>query len=169
MHPKMPTPSTRNKVFRANRYAGGDVVHYKARLVVQGFSQKPGIDYQVVPVKYLSSINAVLAIVGEGREFRIPEFRHTSTRDRTPLRTLQYYLILKSQVLQCRVDVVVTLLPRMVGPTVNGWCCRRGPSMIDIDKSFEVGHSSSSSDRGSEAFCRCSAFMAPTMSSESPF
>ena len=51
-------------VFRAKKDANGKVVHYKARLVAQGFSQVPGVDYfdTFAPVACLSSIRAVLAI-----------------------------------------------------------------------------------------------------------
>ena len=51
-------------VFRAKKDAGGNVVRYKARLVAQGFSQVPGVDYfdTFAPVARLSSIRAVLAI-----------------------------------------------------------------------------------------------------------
>jgi Reverse transcriptase (RNA-dependent DNA polymerase) len=51
-------------VFRAKKDAAGIVVRYKARLVAQGFSQVPGIDYfdTFAPVARLSSIRAVLSI-----------------------------------------------------------------------------------------------------------
>jgi hypothetical protein len=50
-------------VFRAKKDAAGNVVRYKARLVAQGFSQIPGIDYfdTFAPVARLSSIRTVLA------------------------------------------------------------------------------------------------------------
>jgi hypothetical protein len=51
-------------VFRAKKDAAGNVVRYKARLVAQGFSQVPGVDYfdTFAPVARLSSIQAVLAM-----------------------------------------------------------------------------------------------------------
>ncbi|CAA7264973.1 unnamed protein product [Cyclocybe aegerita] len=51
-------------VFWAKKDATGNVVRYKARLVVQGFSQVPGIDYfdTFAPVARLASIQAVLAM-----------------------------------------------------------------------------------------------------------
>ncbi|CAA7268571.1 unnamed protein product [Cyclocybe aegerita] len=51
-------------VFRAKKDAAGNVVRYKARLVAQGFSQVPGIDYfdTFAPVARLASIQAVLAM-----------------------------------------------------------------------------------------------------------
>lgn len=51
-------------VFKAKKDAAGNVVRYKARLVAQGFSQVPGVDYfdTYAPVARLSSIRAVLAI-----------------------------------------------------------------------------------------------------------
>ena len=51
-------------VFQAKKDAAGNVMGYKARLVAQGFSQVPGVDYcnTFVPVTHLSSIWAVLAI-----------------------------------------------------------------------------------------------------------
>ena len=50
-------------VFRAKKDAAGNVVRYKARLVAQGFSQIPGIDYfdTFAPVARLTSIRTVLA------------------------------------------------------------------------------------------------------------
>ena len=50
-------------VFRAKKDAAGKIVRYKARLVAQGFSQIPGVDYfdTFVPVARLASIRAVLA------------------------------------------------------------------------------------------------------------
>ena len=52
-------------VFRAKKDAAGVVVRYKARLVAQGFSQVPGVDYfdTFAPVARLASIRTVLAIV----------------------------------------------------------------------------------------------------------
>ena len=53
-------------VFRAKKDAAGNVVRYKARLVAQGFSQVPGVDYfdTFAPVARLASIRTVLAQVG---------------------------------------------------------------------------------------------------------
>jgi len=52
-------------VFKAKKDAAGKVVRYKARLVVQGYSQVPGVDYfdTFAPVAKLPSIRMVLAIV----------------------------------------------------------------------------------------------------------
>ncbi|PPQ91584.1 hypothetical protein CVT25_012512 [Psilocybe cyanescens] len=51
-------------LFRAKKDAAGNVVRYKVRLVAQGFSQVPGVDYfdTFAPVARLASIRAVLAI-----------------------------------------------------------------------------------------------------------
>ena len=51
-------------VFQVKKDAAGNVVRYKARLVAQGFSQVPGIDYfnTFAPVARLVSIRAVLAM-----------------------------------------------------------------------------------------------------------
>ncbi|PPQ83632.1 hypothetical protein CVT26_000950 [Gymnopilus dilepis] len=51
-------------VFRAKKDAAGNVIRYKARLVAQGFSQVPGVDYfdTFAPVARLASIRTVLAI-----------------------------------------------------------------------------------------------------------
>ena len=50
-------------VFRAKKDAMGKIICYKARLVAQGFSQVPGVDYfdTFAPVARLASIRAVLA------------------------------------------------------------------------------------------------------------
>ena len=50
-------------VFRAKKDVAGNVVRYKARLVAQGFSQVPGVDYfdTFAPVARLASIRTVLA------------------------------------------------------------------------------------------------------------
>ncbi len=50
-------------VFRAKKDAAGKIVCYKARLVAQGFSQIPGVDYfdTFAPVAHLAPICAVLA------------------------------------------------------------------------------------------------------------
>lgn len=51
-------------VFRAKKNTAGNIVHYKARLVAQGFSQVPGVDYfdMFAPVAKLASIHAILAM-----------------------------------------------------------------------------------------------------------
>ena len=51
-------------VYKAKRDAAGNVVRYKARLVAQGFSQVPGVDYfdTYAPVAHLPSIRTILAI-----------------------------------------------------------------------------------------------------------
>jgi hypothetical protein len=58
-------------VFRAKKDAAGNVIRYKARLVAQGFSQVPGVDYfdTFAPVARLASIRTVLAFAAaEGYE-----------------------------------------------------------------------------------------------------
>lgn len=51
-------------VYHAKKDAAGNIIHYKARLVAQGFSQVPGVDYfdTFAPVAKLASIRAVLAM-----------------------------------------------------------------------------------------------------------
>jgi hypothetical protein len=51
-------------VFRAKKDAAGNIVRYKARLVAQGYSQVPGVDYfdTYAPVANLTSIRTVLAL-----------------------------------------------------------------------------------------------------------
>ncbi|KAE9235367.1 Retrovirus-related Pol polyprotein from transposon TNT 1-94 [Phytophthora fragariae] len=58
-------------VFALKRDEKGQVVRYKARLVVKGYSQRHGIDYEETysPVAYLNSVRAMLAKCGaEGME-----------------------------------------------------------------------------------------------------
>ena len=54
-------------VFRAKKNAGGEIIRYKARLVAQGFSQVPGVDYfdTFAPVARLASIRTVLAMAAD--------------------------------------------------------------------------------------------------------
>lgn len=54
-------------VFKHKRDENGDIQRFKARLVAQGYSQKPGIDYDEVfaPVARYNSIRSILAIVNE--------------------------------------------------------------------------------------------------------
>ena len=51
-------------VFHAKKDAAGNVIRYKARLVAQGFSQVPGVDYfdTFAPVAKLAAIRSVLAM-----------------------------------------------------------------------------------------------------------
>ena len=52
-------------VFKAKKDVAGTVVRHKARLVAQGFSQVPGVNYfdTFVPVAHLASIWTVLALL----------------------------------------------------------------------------------------------------------
>ncbi|KAF8626055.1 hypothetical protein AX17_006630 [Amanita inopinata Kibby_2008] len=51
-------------VFKVKKDTAGNIVWYKARLVAQGFSQVPGVDYfdTFAPVAHLASIQVILAI-----------------------------------------------------------------------------------------------------------
>ena len=54
-------------VFRVKKNSSGEVVRYKARLVAQGFSQVPGVDYfdTYAPVAKLASICPVLMLAAQ--------------------------------------------------------------------------------------------------------
>ena len=54
-------------VFKAKKDASGRVVHYKACLVTQGFSQIDGMDYDdtYAPVARLTSMHAILALANQ--------------------------------------------------------------------------------------------------------
>jgi len=54
-------------VFQAKKDANRNVIRYKARLVAQGFSQVPGVDYfdTFAPVARLASIHSALAIAAD--------------------------------------------------------------------------------------------------------
>jgi len=54
-------------VFWVKKDAAGQVVHFKAHLVAQGFSQVPGVDYfnTFMPVAKLASIQTVLAMAAK--------------------------------------------------------------------------------------------------------
>ena len=54
-------------VFKAKKDADGNIAHKKARLIAQGFSQIPSIDYfdTYAPVAHLTSIWMILALVAQ--------------------------------------------------------------------------------------------------------
>jgi len=51
-------------VFRAKKDAAGNVIWYKTRLIAQGFSQVPGVNYfdMFAPIAKLAAIHSVLAM-----------------------------------------------------------------------------------------------------------
>jgi Reverse transcriptase (RNA-dependent DNA polymerase) len=58
----------RNKwVFKLKRDGNGELMKYKARLVVKGFGQKQGIDFEEIfsPVVKMTSIRVVLGLVAD--------------------------------------------------------------------------------------------------------
>ncbi|CAN0331641.1 unnamed protein product, partial [Phaeothamnion confervicola] len=54
-------------VFAIKRAANGAMLRYKARLVAQGFSQRPGVDYDVTyaPVMTADAMRLLLALAAE--------------------------------------------------------------------------------------------------------
>ena len=62
--PLDPNIASSRWVFKCKRDAAGNIVRYKARLVVQGFTQAPGIDYDdtFAPIAKLTSNRIVLAL-----------------------------------------------------------------------------------------------------------
>ena len=56
-------------VFKAKKDAAGNIVHYKTRLVAQGFSQIGGVDYDdtYAPVAKLASLRAIIAMANRLR------------------------------------------------------------------------------------------------------
>lgn len=73
--PKTRTPIGCKWVFKRKLNSDNTVARYKARLVAQGFSQKPGIDYTdtYAPVVSLTSVRLILALAVQ-REFNIIHF-----------------------------------------------------------------------------------------------
>ncbi|KAJ6422482.1 hypothetical protein OIU84_027443 [Salix udensis] len=66
----VPLPSHRNLVgckwiFQLKRHVDGSIAHHKARLVAQGFSQEPGLDYGETfsPIVKPTTVRLVLALV----------------------------------------------------------------------------------------------------------
>ena len=59
-------------VYALKRDAAGNIIRYKARLVAQGFSQVPGVDFfdTYAPVAKLASIRMALAY-GTQRDYEI--------------------------------------------------------------------------------------------------
>jgi hypothetical protein len=73
-------------VFRAKKDSAGNVVRYKARLVAQGFSQVPGVDYfdTFAPVAKLASIRMVLALAAANNmEFTSDRYQRCISERRT--------------------------------------------------------------------------------------
>ena len=52
-------------VYKLKKYGKGNLVKYKARLVVKGFGQKKGIDFDEIfsPIVKFSSIRTILGLV----------------------------------------------------------------------------------------------------------
>ena len=65
-------------VFHAKKDAAGVIICYKACLIIQGFSQVPGIDYfdTFAPVTKLASIRAILTIVLKDAREWIQQSKH---------------------------------------------------------------------------------------------
>ena len=83
-------------VFHAKKDASGNIAWYKARLVAQGFSQVPGVDYFdiFVPVAHLSSIRTVLAIVA-AEDYKIHQIDSKAVLYSLPVDSsgLQWHLV----------------------------------------------------------------------------
>ena len=56
-------------IYKIKRDANGDIARYKARLVAQGFSQQPGIDFAEIfsPVVPYDSLRLLIALVAHHR------------------------------------------------------------------------------------------------------
>jgi hypothetical protein len=56
-------------VFKAKNNAKGEIERYKARLVVKGYSQRPGIDYGELfaPVAWLETIRMVISLAAQNK------------------------------------------------------------------------------------------------------
>ena len=56
-------------VYKTKLNANGQVEKYKARLVAQGYSQQPGIDYNetFAPIERIDTVRVVLAIAAQNR------------------------------------------------------------------------------------------------------
>ena len=54
-------------VFKLKKNSAGEVIKHKARLVVKGYAQRPGVDYDEVfaPVARLESVRLLLAIAAQ--------------------------------------------------------------------------------------------------------
>src|SRR5258706_13425940 len=56
-------------IYKIKRDANGDIAHYKARLVAQGFSQQPGTDFDEIfsPVVRYDSLRLLIALAAHHR------------------------------------------------------------------------------------------------------
>jgi hypothetical protein len=67
--PKEQKPIGVKRVFKAKKNAKGEIERYKARLVVKGYSQRPGIDYGEVfaPITRLETIRMVISLAAQNK------------------------------------------------------------------------------------------------------
>jgi hypothetical protein len=67
--PKKQKPIGVKWVFKAKNNAKGEIERYKARLVVKGYSQRPGIDYGEVfaPIARLETIRMVISLAAQNK------------------------------------------------------------------------------------------------------
>jgi hypothetical protein len=109
-------------VFRAKRDATGNIVRHKARLVAQGFSQVPGVDYldTFAPVAKLPSIRTVLTLAARN-DLEIHQIDIKGTY-------LNGELTEKEQIYMCQP-------PGFSAPNLKGLVCRLQKTLYGLKQS----------------------------------